>query len=198
MTRRRAQPSPDGTTAWTRLLPQAALVLFGIAVLRFVEALVRPPQIEGASRLGVALLAGSVFWLAGLLTTALALIAWLVHRVFGLQTPPAPAAAPVHWSAEARLRGRGFTIVAGWVVLSLVASIVMADTRTGPAAWFAMAVLGWNGLAGVVTFLVTLPLLLLPLLLLALLPWQTRWPLIAGMQAAVKMPPTPARRRNRR
>ena len=198
MTRPRVLPATHGIASWIRLLPQAALVSFGVAGLRFVEVLVRPPPLGKASLLAVALLASSVYWLAGLLTAALALIAWVVRRAFGLGGTSPPAAPPVQWTQEARLRGRGFSIVAGWVGLSLVASIVMADTRTGPAAWFATGVLGLDGLAGVATFLVALPVLLSPLLLLALLPWQARWPSVAGMQAAVKSPPAPARRRKRR
>ncbi len=198
MTRRPPQPAPHGIEAWIRLLPQAALVSFGIAALRFVEVLVRPPPLGGASVLAVALLAGSLYWLAGLLTALLALIAWVIRRAFGLTSPPAPPTPPIKWTAEARRRGRGFSIVAGWVGLSLVASIVMADTRTGPAAWLAAGVLGLDGFAGVATFLMALPVLLSPLLLLALLPWQVRWPLVAGMQAAVKSPPAPARHRKRR
>ena len=198
MTRPRVQPATHGIAAWIRLLPQAALVSFGVAAFRFVEVLVSPPPLGGASLLAAALLAGSVYWLAALLTAVLALIAWVVRRAFDLEASSARPAPPVHWTAEARLRGRGFSIVAGWVGLSLVASIIMADTRTGPAARFATGVLGIDGLAGVATFLVALPVLLSPLLLLALLPWQARWPLIAGMQAAVKSPPAPTRRKKRR
>ena len=198
MTRPRVQPAPHGVTAWIRLLPQAALVCFGIAAFRFVEVLVSSPPLGGASLLAVALLAGSVYWLAGVLTVALAVVAWVVRRALGLKASPAPPAPPIHWTAEARLRGRGFSIVAGWVGLSLMASVIMADTRTGPAARFATGVLGLQGLAGIATFLLALPALLSPLLLLALLPWQARWPLVAGMQAAVKSPPAPARRTKRR
>lgn len=198
MTRHPPQPASHGVEAWIRLLPQAAMVSLGVAAFRFVEVLVRPPPLGGASLLAVALLAGSLYWLAGLLTALLALIAWVVRRVFGLTPPPAPPTPPIQWTAEARLRGRGFSVVAGWVGLSLVASIIMADTRTGPAAWFATGVLGLDGFAGVATFLMALPVLLSPLLLLALLPWQAGWPLVAGMQAAVKSPPAPARRRKRR
>ncbi len=193
-----ARQATQGFGAWVRLLPQAALMCFGIAAFRFVEVLVKPPPLGGASRPAVALLAGSVYWLAGLLTVVLALIAWAIRRALGLKAPPASSTPPVQWTAEARLRGRGFSIVAGWVGLSLVAAIIMADTRTGPAARFATGVLGLDGLAGVATFLLGLPVLLSPLLLLALLPWQARWPLVAGMQAAVKSPPAPVRRRRRR
>ncbi len=170
MTRRRVQRAAHGITAWIRLLPQAALVSSGVAAFRFVEVLVSPPPLGGAPLPAVALLAGSVYWLAGLLTAMLALIAWVVRRALGFEAASAPLAPPAHWTAEARLRGRGFSIVAGWVGLSLVASIIMADTRTGPAARFATGVLGLNGLAGVATFLLALPVMLLPLLLLALLP----------------------------
>ncbi len=198
MTRPRVKPATQGIAAWVRLLPQAALVSFGVAALRFVEILVSRPPLGGASLLVVALLAGSLYWLAGLLTAALALGAWLVRRAFGLGALSAPPAPPVRWTAEARLRGRGFSIVAGWVGFSVLASIVMADTRTGPAARFATGVLGLSDFAGLATFVLTLPVLLLPLLLLALSPWQTRWPLLAGMQAAVKPSGAPARRRKRR
>ena len=198
MTRPRAQPATHGVAGWIRLLPQASLVSFGVAGVRVVEVLVSPPPLGKAPILAVALLASSVYWLAGLLLGALALIAWAVNRALGLGRFPAPLAPPVQWTQETRLRSRGFSIVAGWVVLSLVTSVILGDTRIGPAARFATSVLGLRDFSGPATFLLTLPVLLVPLLLLALLPWQTRWPLVAGMQAAVKSPSVSTRRRKRR
>ncbi len=96
-----------------------------------------------------------------------------------------------------RLRGWGVNVVLGWMALSFLVLIVMSDTKTGPFAWLATAVLGLQGFAGVMTFLLGLPAFLLPLVLLAVLPWQTRWPLLAGMQGVVK-PVRQAKARKRR
>ena len=89
------------------------------------------------------------------------------------------------------------TSLAAWVGLSFLVLIVMSNTGTGPFAWVATRVLGLQDFAGLATFLLGLPAFLLPLLLLGVLPWQTRWPLVAGMQAAVK-PVSQARVRRRR
>ena len=196
MTRLRAQPATHWVAGWIRLLPQASLVSFGVAGVRFFEVLVSPP-LGKAPLLAVALLASSVYWLAGLLLGALALIAWAGNRALGLGGISAPPAPPGQWTQETRLRSRGFSIVAGWVVLSLVTSAILGETRTGPAARFATSVLGLRDFSGPATFLLTLPVLLVPLLLLASLPWQARWPLVAGMQAAVKPPSVSTRPRKR-
>lgn len=182
--------------SWLRLVPQAALVCCGIGALRFVEVLVSLPADGSAPLLLVAVFAGSRYWLAAALLGLVAMVGWLVQRALGSPAPvPPPPTRTL--SREARLRGWGFNLVAGWVVLSILALIVMSETGTGPFARFATGVLGLRGLAGLATFLLGLPAFLAPLLLLAVIPWQTRWPLVAGMQAAVKPTPT-ARKRTRR
>ena len=186
--------------AWLRLVPQAALTVCGIGALRFVEVLVSPPPQDAVPRWVVAAAAGSLYWLAGGLLGAVALIAWAVRRAFGSPAPPAkpPPPAPPPPTREMRLRGWGVNVVIGWLGLSFLTLLVMSDTRTGPFAWLAVNLFGLAGFAGLATFLLGLPVMLLPLAVLAVLPGQTRWPLLAGMQWVVKPVPRAKPRRRRR
>ena len=184
--------------SWLRLFPQAALVLCGVGALRFVEVLVSPPP-HGATPLAVlALAAGSLFWLAGAALGLVALAAWAVRRGVAAPVVAKPTTDSPSPSWEVRFRGWGVNIVIAWLGLGFLVLIVMSDTATGPFAWFATEVLGLRDFAGVATFLLGLPAFAAPLVLLAMLPWQTRWPLIAGMQAAVKPVPQARKRRRRR
>ncbi len=198
MKRQRPPLAIHGVAAWLRLFPQAAVVSCGVGALRFVEALVSHSPDDTAPRLLEAVLAGSVFWLASAGLGAIALLAWAIRRGLGIEPPPEPVQPHLPTTREGRLRGWGFGIVAGWAAMSVLVLIVMSETRTGPFARLATGFLGLRDFAGLATFLLGLPVVLSPLLLLALLPWQARWPLLAGMQAAVKSPPSPTRRRRRR
>ena len=177
-----------------QLIRQAALLVTALAVLRFVETLVlgRPP--DGTPLLQQAFLASGLFWLVAALLGLVVAAGWAAHRVFGTEKKAAPVAS-VRLTGEARLRAWGFTAVAGWAGFSLVTLIVMADTQTGPFAAFATGILGLRDFVGVTTFLVGLPAFMAPLIVLAVLPRQPRWPLLAGMQDAVKPVPHARRRR---
>ena len=183
---------------WLRLFPQVALTCCGIAVLRFVETLVILPWHDGLVLLVVAFAAGRTYWLAGALLGAVVLVTRVVQR---LMTGPPAAAKPRPVSRpltrEMQLRMWGFDIVAAWVVLSVLVLIVMSDTGTGPFAWIAIELCGLPDLAGIATFVLGLPAFSAPLVLLAVLPWHRRWPLLAGIQAAVKPAPQSRKRRHR-
>ena len=194
-------PEPGRRTrpgaAWIRLIPQAALVCCGIGALRFVEALVNPPPHGATPLLLFALVGGSVFWVAGALLGLVALAAWAVRRGHNPGPAPKPSRPSLPPTREMRLRGWGYGIVAAWTALSILVLIVMSETVTGPFAWIAIRVLGLRDFAGLATFLLGLPGFLSPLVLLAVLPWQARWPLIAGMQGAVKPVPQAHRAKKR-
>jgi hypothetical protein len=180
----------------------AAKIALLIAAFKFIEALIAPPPVVDAPRWLVAAVVSFNFWAAGAALGAIAVLGWASQRLFGWPAPEPPSAIRparhVVPTAEMRLRGLGFNVVAGWVVLGSLALILMADTGTGLFAQLAVHLFGPNGWAGLETFLLGLPVLAAPLLLLAWLPWQTRFPLLASMQAAVKPPAkAPARRRKR-
>ena len=186
-----------------RLVRQAAYLCLAIGLLRFVEECVRPAPAEGPPLLARALDAASLLWLSAALLGSVALALWVVYRVLDPAVPPPhrqakPAKPERPITRDMQLRGWGFSLVAGWLVASVLVLVVMNDTGTGPFVAFATGPLGLHDFAGLVTFLIGLPVLLSPLVLLAFLPWQTRWPLLAGMQAAVKPAPRAPKRRRRR
>ena len=92
-----------------------------------------------------------------------------------------------------RLQVLGNTLVLWWFILGFLAIVMMADTGAGPIPRLIKAVVGPSDWLALETFVLGLPLLAAPLVLLALLPWQTRFPLLASLQNAVK----PARNRTR-
>ncbi len=179
----------------------AAKLALLIAAFKFIEALVAPPPVADAPRWLVAAFVSFNFWAAGAALGAIAMLGWVSQRLFGWPAPEVPSATRparhVVPTAEMRLRGLGFNVVAGWIVFGSLALILMADTRTGPFAQLAVHLFGPNGWAGLEIFMLGLPVLAAPLLLLAWLPWQTRFPLVASMQGVVKPPAKAAARRKR-
>lgn len=170
----------------------AAKLALLIAAFKFIEALIAPPPIGDAPRWLVAAVVSFNFWAAGAALGAIAVLGWVSQRLFGWPAPEAPSALRparhVVPTAEMRLRGLGFNVVAGWIAIGILALILMADTGTGPFAWLAFRLFGPDEWAGLETFVLGLPVLAAPLLLLAWLPWQTRFPLLASMQGVVKPP----------
>jgi hypothetical protein len=178
----------------------AAKIATLIAAFRFIEALIAPPPVGDAPRWLAAAVVSFNFWAAGAALGAIAVPGWLSQRLFGWPAPEDPSATrPARRmvpAADMRLRGMGFNVVTGWIVVGILVLILMADTRTDPFAQFAVRLFGPNGWAGLETFVLGLPVLAAPLLLLAWL--QTRFPLLASMQATAKPPAkAPARRRKR-
>lgn len=179
----------------------ATKIAFFIAAFKFIEALIAFPSFGDAPRWLVAATVSSRFWAAGAALGVIAMLGWVSQRLFDWPAPEAPSAARptrhVVPTAEMRLRMLGFNVVTGWVVVGFLALIMMAETRTGPFARIAVGVFGPNEWVGLETFVFGVPVFAAPPVLLALLPWQTRFPLLASMQAAVK-PPAKARARRRK
>ena len=177
----------------------AGFALF-FAALRFVEVMIAPP-VPDEPRWLVAAVVTSKFWLAGAALGVIALLGWVSQRLFGWPRPPPPSALQpsreVVPTKETRARAWRFNLVAGWIGFSVLTLIVMADTGTGPFARMAAALFGPNEFIGLETFVLGVPAVVGPVVALALLRWQTRLPLIKGMQKAVKPPPKPRVRRKR-
>ncbi|RYH95536.1 MAG: hypothetical protein EON48_18940 [Acetobacteraceae bacterium] len=193
--------NPDHS--WLHYVRGAGKLAVLIAAFRFVEAAIFLPPVGEESRWLVAAVLSSRYWLAGAALGVLALLGLVSQHLFGWPAPDPPSQIQptrhVLQTPEMRRRILGFNIVAGWVVLGVLMLIMMADTRSGPLAWFALDLFGPSALVGLVIFVLGMPVIAAPLVLLAWIPWQTRFPLIAGIQAAVKPPSKPAaRRRNRR
>ena len=93
-------------------------------------------------------------WSAGLSLGLIAGLGWVSHRLFGWPAAPHPSAlVPTRHVVRTKscvvrniVRVWGFNIVAGWFCVGVLASIVLADTRTGPFARAAVAVFGPDGL----------------------------------------------------
>ena len=185
---------------WMYYTRGAAKIAMVIAAFRFIEVLIAPPTAD-EPRWVVAGVLTFKYWAAGLALGGLTLLGWVSQRLVGWPAPEAPSAAMatrnVVQTAEMRLRGLGFNLVCGWLLLSFLALLMMADTGTGPFARLAMDMFGPNEWSGLETFVLGLPLIAAPLVLLALLPWQTRFPLVSSMQAIVK-PPAKAHTRRRK
>lgn len=95
------------------------------------------------------------------------------------------------------MRMLGFDVVAGWLACGVLGLLMMADTVSGSVAGIALRLFGPTALIGPETFVLGLPLVAAPLVLLAWLPRHTRFPLLAGIQSAVKPETKPVRRRRR-
>lgn len=176
----------------------AGIALF-IAALKFVEILIAPPPIGAAPRWLVAAVLTFKFWAAGAFLAALAALGWASHRLFGW--PPPSALIPTRHVVATevmRLRVLGVNMVLGWIGLSVLSLIVMADTGTGPFAWIAAGLFGPNMFLGFETFVLGAAVFAAPLVVLAWLPWQTRFPLLYSMQNVIKPPPKPRARRRKR
>ena len=181
---------------WMYYARGSAQIAFCIAALRFTELLIVPP-VADAPRWLVAGVLTFKFWAAG---AALG-VAWLMGRVsqrlFGWPAPEATSAIqsprPVIVTEAVRLQMLGNKIVMWWFILGFVAVVMMADTGAGPIPWIVAGLLGTSDWLGLETLVFGLLVLAAPLVLLALLPWHTRFPLLASMQGAVK----PARTRTR-
>lgn len=189
--------------SWLHYARGAANLAVFIAAFRFVEvAIFMPPAGEESRWLAAAVLS-SKYWLAGAGLGVLVLLGLVSQHLFGWPAPEPPSqiepTRQVLQTPEMRQQMLGFNIVAGWVVLGVLMLIMMADTRSGPLAWLALDLFGPNAPVGLEIFVLGMPVIAAPLVLLAWIPWQTRFPLIAGIQAAVKRPTkVAARRRNRR
>lgn len=179
----------------------AAKIALFIAAFKFIEVLIVPPPVDEPRWLVAAVMSFN-YWGAGVALGAAASLGRVSHRLFGWPAFPAPSAVrltrQVVPTAEVRLRMLGFNVVAGWFVLAAMALLMMADTRSGPFARAALGLFGPNALIGLETFVLGLSVLVAPLVLLALLPWQTRFPLLASMQAVVKPAEKASARRRKR
>ena len=179
----------------------SAQIAFCIAAFKFVELLIVPPLADEPRWL-VAGVATFSLWGAGAALGLLWLVGRLSQRLFGWPAPEAPPAAqpptqPVVQTEAMRLQALGNRLVLWWFILGVLATVMMVDTGAGPIPRLMKAVFGpsdWLGLETLVLGFLVLPA---PLVFLALLPWQTLFPLLASMQAAVKPPRTSARRRKR-
>ena len=188
---------PPGPTCWERLdratslLRRVAFTAAFIGALKSVEILVLFPADDVFSVLILAWFLTEKFWLAAGGVGVLALIG-TVARLFGPPRPIVPAA--VRHTGVDRVRAFGFNAVAAWIGLGVLTVLVMADTRTGPFAWFSRAVLGLEAGVWFATFGLGLAANAAPLVLAALVPRQEQWPVVMAIQDAVRPPP---RRRNR-
>lgn len=185
---------------WMYYARGSAQIAFFIAAFKFVEMLIVPPLVDEPSWLVAGVLSFR-FWGAGAVLGTLWLVGRVSQRLFGWPVPEPPTAVgivrPLVQTKAMRLRGIGNTVVLWWFILGFLATIMMADTGAGPIPRLMTAVFGPNDLLGLETFVLGLLVLVAPLLLLAVLPRQTRVPLLASMQDAVKPPRASNRRRKR-
>ena len=184
---------------WMYYARGSAQIAFVIAAFRFVELLIVPP-LANEPRWLVAGVLSFKFWGAGAALGLLWLLGRVSQRLFGWPAPEAPPEAqlptrPVVQTKAMRLQALGNKLVLWWFILGFLAIVMMADTGAGPIPRLVASVFGPSDWLGLATFILGLPLLAAPLVLLALLPWQTRFPLLASIQGAVK--PAPARTRTR-
>ncbi len=157
-----------------------------IGALKSVEVFVLFPAHDGLSVLILAWFLTERFWLAAGGMGVLALAGATV-RLFG---PPRPIVPPaVKRMGVERIRAFGFNAVAAWVAVGVLTVIVMSDTRTGPFALLARAVLGWEAGVWFATFGLGLVAVAAPLAIAAILPRQERWPVVMAIQDAVRPPP---------
>ena len=185
---------------WMYYARGAAQIAFFIAAFKFVELLIVPPLADEPRWLVAGVLSFK-FWGAGAALGALWLVGRASQRLFGWPAPEAPRAIdivrPVVRTEAMRLQALGNRLVLWWFILGFLAIVMMADTGAGPIPRLMTGVFGPNDFLGLESFLLGLLVLVSPLLLLALLPRQTRFPLLASMQASVKPPQARTRRRTR-
>ncbi len=176
----------------------AGILLF-ISAISFVEAYIAFPATH-SPQWAVAAYIASRYFLPAFALGAIALLAGASQRLFGWPQPPVEPAAtkPVVQTDAQRRSSRAFTLVAGYFGLGILAIIIMADTHSGPFAWFAEWLFGANFLLWPEIFVMGLLVLAAPLVLLAWLPPQTWFPLLASMQDIVTPAPTPVSRRRKR
>ena len=176
-------------------------IAFLIAAFKFVELLIVPPLAD-EPRLLVAGVLTYKFWGAGAALGMLWLLGRVSQRLFGWPAPEAPPAAQpptrhVVLTEAMRLQALGNKVVLWWFILGFLAIVMMADTGAGPIPRLVTGVFGPSDWLGLETFVLGLLVLAAPLVVLALLPWQTRFPLLASMQKAVKPPRARTRGRKR-
>ena len=188
---------------WMYYARGSAQIAFLIAAFKFVELLIVPPLADEPRWLVAGVLTFNL-WGAGTALGMLWLLGLLSRRLFGWPAPEAqPAAAPqpptrpVMQTEAMRLQTLGNKVVLWWFILGFLATVMMADTGAGPFPRLLTGVFGPSDWLGPETFVLGLLVLAAPLMLLALLPWQTRFPLLASMQKAVKPPRVRTRRRRR-
>ncbi len=182
---------------WMYYARGSAQIAFLIAAFKFIELLIVPPLADEPRWL-VAGVVSFKFWGAGAALGLLWLLGRVSQRLFGWPAPEAPPEAqpptrPVVQTEAMRLQTLGNKLVLWWFILGFLAIVMMADTGAGPIPRLMKAVVGPSDWLALETFVLGLPLLAAPLVLLALLPWQTRFPLLASLQKAVK----PAHNRTR-
>ena len=184
---------------WMYYVRGSAQIACSVAAFKFVELLIVPP-LPNEPRWLVAGVATLNLWGAGAMLGLLWLMGRVSQRLFGWPAPEAtPAAEPprhVVMTEAMRLQQLGNKLVLWWFVVGFLAIVMMADTGAGPIPWIAAGVLGRGAWLGLATFVLGLLVLAAPLVVLALLPWLTRFPLLASIQAAVK--PARARPRGRK
>ena len=185
---------------WMYYARGSAQIAFAIAAFKFVELLIVPPMADEPGWL-VAGVVTFKFWGAGAALGAIWLLGRVSQRLFGWPAPEAPRAVyiprPVVQTEAMRLSRIGNTIVLWWFILGFLAIVVMADTGAGPLPRIVAGVFGPTDFLGLATFVLGLLVLAAPLVLLALLPRQTRFPLLANLQDAVKPPRAGSRPRTR-
>ena len=180
----------------------SAQIAFLVAAFKFVELLIVPPLADQPRWLVAGVLTFKL-WGAGAALGLLWLMGWLSQRLFGWPAPEAPPAAqpPIRHVVQTeamRLQALGNKVVLWWFILGFLAIVMMADTGAGPIPRLVTSVFGPSDWLGLEVFVLGLLVLSAPLVLLALLPWQTRFPLLASMQEAVKPPRASTRGRKRR
>ena len=185
---------------WMYYARGSAQIAFLIAAFKFVEALIVPPLADEPRWLMAGVLTFK-FWGAGAALGTVWLMGRVSQRLFGWPAYAAPPAdvptRHVVLTEEMRLQSLGNRLVMWWFILGFLALVMMADTGAGPIARIVLGVFGQNDWLGLEIFVLGLLVLAAPLVLLALLPSQTRFPLLASMQAAVKPPQARNRRRKR-
>ncbi len=187
---------------WMYFVRGSAQIAFAIAAFRFVELLIVPPVADEPRWLVAGVLSVN-FWGAGAALGMLWLLGRVSQRLFGWPVPEAaPQAQPptrhVVQTEAMRLQALGNKVVLWWLILGFVATVMMVDTGAGPIPRFVSGVFGRHNWLGLATFVLGLLVLAAPLVALALLPWQTRFPLLASIQGAVKPPSARTRTRGRK
>ena len=185
---------------WMYYARGSAQIALFVAAFKFVELLIVPPVADAPRWLVAGVLTFNV-WAAGAALGAAWLMGRVSQRLFGWPAreaaPTAPPPRRVAMTEAMRLQALGNKVVLWWFILGLPAIVMMMDTGAGPIPWIVTGVLGAGGWLGFETFVVGLLVLAAPLVLLAVLPWHTRFPLLASIQGAVKPAPARTRRRKR-